>query len=67
MSVAAVHGLETQIIANKENIQTDHLNSQDRVYSVWGQKRWNSSLKVNNLATHLETASRDPEHVTLHA
>jgi hypothetical protein len=35
---AAVHGMEAQIIANKETIRTDHFKSEDHVHSVLGQK-----------------------------
>jgi hypothetical protein len=35
---AAVHGVEEHIIANREKIQTGHLNSQDHVHNVLGQK-----------------------------
>jgi hypothetical protein len=36
---AAAHGMEAHIITNKEEIQTDHFNSQDHLHSVFGQKR----------------------------
>jgi len=36
---AAVHEVEAHFIANKDEIQADHFNSEDHVHSVLGQKR----------------------------
>jgi hypothetical protein len=73
---AAVCGTETHIIANKEKIQTEHLNSQDHVHSVMGQKRRSAcavlASRLNNqhrcLLQHTqETASCNPEQATWRA